>query len=312
MEKSHFMEFMCGGLAACCAGVFTNPLEVVKTRMQLQGELMKKGQYTVHYKNSFHAFYTIGKTDGIFALQKGLVPALWYQLFMNGVRLGSYQVIINMGLTKDENGNVKWARSVLAGAFSGCLGAAVGSPFYMVKTHLQARANQAIAVGTQHPHDSMMKGFTMIFKKHGVLGLWRGTTAAVSRVMVGSAAQLSTFSTAKEYVVNLKLFEEHSVFNSLMASISGGIVVVACMTPFDVVSTRMYNQPVNVQGHGTMYRNVPDCFVKIFNKEGVWGFYKGWGPSFFRLVPHTVLSLVFWDQLRILHHKLTTENDLPT
>ena len=53
-------------------------------------------------------------------------------MFMNGVRLGTYQVINNIGLTKDENGNVKWVRSVLAGAFSGCLGAAVGSPFYMV------------------------------------------------------------------------------------------------------------------------------------------------------------------------------------
>ena len=32
-------ECLTGGLAACCACVFSNPLEVVKTRMQLQGEL---------------------------------------------------------------------------------------------------------------------------------------------------------------------------------------------------------------------------------------------------------------------------------
>ncbi|KAL4232143.1 hypothetical protein ACF0H5_009718 [Mactra antiquata] len=308
MGKSNLTEFGLGGTAACCAGFFTNPLEVVKTRLQLQGELMKRGHYTVHYRNSFHAFYTIGKTDGIFALQKGLVPALWYQMFMNGVRLGSYQVLANVGFTVDENGSVKWGASVIAGAFSGCLGAAVGSPFYMVKTHLQARANQAIAVGTQHPHDSMVKGFTLIFKEHGVTGLWRGTTAAVSRVMVGSAAQLSTFSTAKEYIVSLKLFPVNSVFNSLLASILGGFVVVACMTPFDVVSTRMYNQPVDLSGKGTMYRNVPNCFAQIFKKEGVWGFYKGVGASLFRLVPHTVLSLVFWDQLRILYGKLTSDS----
>lgn len=98
-------------------------------------------------------------------------------------------------------------------------------------------------------------------------------------------------------------FSPDSVVNSLLASITGGFVVVACMTPFDVVSTRMFNQPVCNQGRGTMYTSVPDCFVKIFKKEGVWGFYKGWGPSFFRLVPHTILSLVFWDQLRILHRE---------
>lgn len=97
------------------------------------------------------------------------------------------------------------------------------------------------------------------------------------------------------------------MFNSLLASVVGGFVVVACMTPFDVVSTRMYNQPVDIHGKGTMYKSVPNCFTQIFKKEGVWGFYKGVGASFFRLVPHTILSLVFWDQLRILY--LTLRSD---
>lgn len=77
-----------------------------------------------------------------------------------------------------------------------------------------------------------------------------------------------------------------------------GVMVVACMTPFDVVSTRLYNQATDAQGKGLYYRGVGDCFIKIFKKEGLWGFYKGWGASLFRLGPHTVLSLVFWQELR--------------
>lgn len=83
------MEFAIGGLSAVCAGVVTNPLEVIKIRMQLQGELQARGQFTRHYKNVFHAGYTIFKYDGISALQAGLVPALWFQLFINGIRLGT-------------------------------------------------------------------------------------------------------------------------------------------------------------------------------------------------------------------------------
>ena len=127
------MEFLLGGVAACGAGFFTNPLEVVKTRMQLQGELKARGEYTKHYRHVFHAFYAIGKYDGILALQKGLVPALWYQFFMNGFRLGAYQVMVNFGLTRDKDGNVSLPRCVAAGAAAGCAGAAVGSPVYMVR-----------------------------------------------------------------------------------------------------------------------------------------------------------------------------------
>lgn len=126
------MEFVIAGAAACCAGVFTNPLEVVKTRLQLQGELQSRGVYTVHYKNAFHAFYVISKADGILALQKGLVPALWYQLAMNGVRLGTFDFIQKKGLIHVDDNNVGIARSIAAGAASGCIGALVGSPFYMV------------------------------------------------------------------------------------------------------------------------------------------------------------------------------------
>ena len=94
------------------------------------------------------------------------------------------------------------------------------------------------------------------------------------------------------------MFQENSLLIPLTASMMSGVVVVACMTPFDVVSTRLYNQPVDARGKGVLYRNVFDCFIKIWSSEGLWGFYKGWGASLFRLGPHTVLSLSFWSALR--------------
>ena len=70
------------------------------------------------------------------------------------------------------------------------------------------------------------------------------------------------------------------------------------MTPFDVVSVRLYNQKVNSQGQGTLYTGFVDCVQKIFRKEGPLAFCKGAAAVFFRLGPHTVLTLLFWDELR--------------
>ncbi|XP_066578704.1 solute carrier family 25 member 35 [Amia ocellicauda] len=294
------MDFLLGGLAACGACLFTNPLEVVKTRMQLQGELKTRGSYQVHYRNVFHAFYTIGKVDGLAGLQKGLAAGLCYQFCMNGVRLGSYAIFEAAGYIHTD-GRVSTAKSTAAGAVSGVVGAVMGSPIYLVKTHLQSQSTSSIAVGHQYKHQGMFHALAAIRREQGVAGLWRGTSAAIPRVMVGSAAQLSTFSASKELVIDLQVFPAGSWLEALSAGMVSSVVVVLAMTPFDVISTRLYNQPVDARGQGVLYRGLADCFSKTLRSEGLTGLYKGVGASYFRLGPHTVLSLLFWNELRKVH-----------
>lgn len=57
------MDFVLGGMSAVGAVVLTNPMDVVKTRMQLQGELRARGRYTVVYRNFFHAALAIAKVS---------------------------------------------------------------------------------------------------------------------------------------------------------------------------------------------------------------------------------------------------------
>lgn len=105
-----------------------------------------------------------------------------------------------------------------------------------------------------------------------------------------------------------------------------GVAVAVTMTPFDVISTRLYNQPVDADGtvrpfqiqhrghvafprsagvhswllspQGKLYRGFLDCILQISSREGLLGLYKGIGAVYLRLGPHTVLSLFFWDKLR--------------
>lgn len=45
-----------------------------------------------------------------------------------------------------------------------------------------------------------------------------------------------------------------------------------------------------------------DCVTKIYNAEGLSAFYKGIGPMYLRLGPHSVLCLVFWDEFKQLYN----------
>ncbi|GAU92531.1 hypothetical protein RvY_04600-2 [Ramazzottius varieornatus] len=269
--------------------------------MQLQGELAHRGAYKVHYRNILHAFYTVGKNEGLLALQKGLVPAIWYQMIMNGARLGAFQSFYNAGLTKGPDGRSGFLRSVVGGAFSGCVGAGLASPLYLVKTHLQAEAAQQIAVGHQHHHKSMTRALVNIYKDSGIPGLWRGVGGAIPRVAVGSASQLATFSMVKDWLDSKKILALGTWQNTFLATCACSVVVTFCMTPFDVISVRLYNQHVDAQGRGLLYSGFLDCTNKIYEKEGPLGFYKGWSAVFLRLAPHTILSLIFWDELRKLY-----------
>ncbi|XP_015683561.1 solute carrier family 25 member 35 [Protobothrops mucrosquamatus] len=292
------MDFLLSGVAACGACLFTNPLEVVKTRMQLQGELRAPGTYTRHYRNVFHAFYTIGRVDGLAALQRGLSPALFYQFGFNGIRLGTYGMAESEGYIHKRDGRISPLRATLAGALAGAASAIVSSPLYLVKTHLQAQSASEIAVGHQYRHQGMFHALCGIHKEHGVLGLWRGAISSVPRVMVGSSTQLSTFSFSKQFFNHLEVFPKESWLIALCSGMTSSFMVAIAMTPFDVASTRLYNQPVGPDGQGMMYKGLLDCLAKIIQTEGFWGAYKGVGASYFRIGPHTILSLLFWDQIR--------------
>jgi len=46
------------------AVTLSNPLEVVKIRLQLQGELIRRGEFVKAYRSVPHGFYVIAKTEG--------------------------------------------------------------------------------------------------------------------------------------------------------------------------------------------------------------------------------------------------------
>lgn len=197
-----------------------------------------------------------------------------YQIVLNGVRLGTFDWI------------KEWSGVGIAGAASGCLAAFLASPFNLIKTRLQS-ASTLRDVGYQHNYASMFDAIRSIVKRDGPLGLWRGSGAAMLRTSVGSCVQLSVYDYGKSFFVYK---------SNLLSSMTCSVFLVAAMNPFDVVMTRLYNQnPAAIK-----YLGILDCFRKIVKHEGLSGLYKGALPNYLRLGPHTILTLLFYEQFKDL------------
>ena len=88
--------------------------------------------------------------------------------------------------------------------------------------------------------------------------------------------------------------------NQYLKGAHGGVVSVVI---HQVVSTRLYNQPVDARGKGLTYRGFLDCLYKTITKEGFFGLYKGAGAAYARVGPHSIVSLCIWDYMRAFYYK---------
>jgi len=206
---------------------------------------------------------------------------------MNGTRLGSYPSIeravraasgmestwLHTSHHENESQFATFGAKLVAGATAGMLGAFVGRESYQ--------------------YSGFSEALVSIFREGGIGGLWRGATASMMRVAVGSAVQLSTYDSIKGALVRSAVVPD-GVGAHLGSALLTGLVVTVAMNPLDVVSTRIF------QAKPGFYAGWGDCFARTVKAEGILGLYKGLGAHYLRLGPHTVFTFVFLEQCRKL------------
>ncbi|KAI1306418.1 mitochondrial carrier [Xylaria venustula] len=290
--------FIAGGIAACGAVTATHPFETVKIRMQLQGELQSKGHQPHHYRGPIHGVSVIVRNEGVRGIYRGLGCAYIYQILLNGCRLGFYEPIRHglASLLLNDGARQSLFINMFSGASSGIIGAAVGSPFFLVKTRLQSYS-PFLPVGTQHKYRNALDGTRQIYKAGGIGGLYRGVGAAMIRTGFGSSVQLPTYFTAKRMLTKHLGMDEGAPLH-LMSSTASGFVVCCFMHPPDTIMSRLYNQ------HGDLYKGVFDCLGKTIRTEGLFAIYKGFLPHLARILPHTILTLSLAEQTNKLVRKI--------
>ncbi|KAG8969758.1 Mitochondrial oxaloacetate carrier protein [Tulasnella sp. 419] len=225
--------FIVGGIAACTAVTISNPFEVAKVRLQLQGELAKGAEKV--YKNVGDTLAKTWKNEGFGGIQRGLGPAAsWSYIVPTTLNLtyhdeyaGFYEPIrrtVNKlaGIQPDEQ---VAATSILAGAASGVAGAMCGNPFFLIKARMQAYS-PVLPVGTQHYYKNSVDALKSVWRAERWKGMIRGMDAAVIRTAMGSSVQLPSYNWTKRTLIENGLGRADSTWTFLASSAVSG----ACTT----------------------------------------------------------------------------------
>ena len=284
-QPNVYREFLHSGVAAVGAICITNPLDVVRTRLQLQGQLETAAVSSRFRRGIGETLRHIAKVEGWRGLQRGLAPACLLQFSNVSMRFGAYNVTKQVfGIRLNDTST--YAQSLAAAGFAGALAALVSNPFFLLKNRFQ---------DTQYQYASLRDGIREIYRSEGWIGYYKGLSAFVPRVIVASAVQLSTYDVIKHSLVKYIHCEPTRMSTHFAASLITGLAVVGCMQPFDFAATRAMSQP---QGPGALYTGPVDVIVKTLRTEGIRGIYKGALASYLRFGPYCILVFVFLEQLR--------------
>ncbi|CAK9031408.1 Mitochondrial oxaloacetate transport protein (Mitochondrial carrier protein PMT) [Durusdinium trenchii] len=282
MPRSQSAEFILAGTSACGAITLTNPVDVVKTRLQLQGELKQKGAV---YTGITQAMLRIFRQEGVLGLQRGLFAAYLLQFSNVGCRFGFYGTLKDFFAVKPGHSTAQWLSSMGLGAVSGSAAALVSNPFFLLKSRFQAIGSEDVL--HQHVQPSLRSAFREIGRTHGLSGYYQGLSAFVPRVSAATAVQLSTYDMSKDIILQSTQVQE-GISTHFGASLLSGLAVTVAMQPFDLIAVRLMNQPQTSEG--ALYAGPVDCCKKILQHEGASGLFKGITANYARFGPYCARS----------------------
>ena len=303
------------GIGPAGAAIFTNPFDVAKVRMQLQGEAQSGGARA--YSGSVDCIWKTFQSEGLAGTQRGLLASVLREGSKNFFRIGLFHPVLERLHDEHESSPPIWKR-LIAGSISGAAGAILCNPIEIVKTRVQASSVASGAVGYQgYRYAGLTDAFRTIARKEGISGLWTGTSISTIRSILATSANMTVNSWSKEKVLHdpalAFLGLKPGALTDALCAILSGFACVAANNPADVVRTRLYNQPFKViQGArvGEYYSGVVECCVRIVRDEGPLALYKGFTGHFMRTGPHYVLCFVFIGYLQRLAQAWKSQSNL--
>ncbi|XP_076455982.1 electrogenic aspartate/glutamate antiporter SLC25A13, mitochondrial-like isoform X2 [Babylonia areolata] len=158
-------ECVSGGMAGASQVMFTNPLEIVKIRLQVAGEIVGKSRVSA---------ISVVKDLGFFGLYKGARACLLRDVPFSAIYFPAYAHVKKF--FADENGYNSPGTLLLSATIAGMPAAFLPTPADVIKTRLQVaeRAGQTTYKG-------IMDCIGKISREEGMAAFWKGSMARVFR-----------------------------------------------------------------------------------------------------------------------------------
>uniref|UniRef100_A0A3B3D2M3 Solute carrier family 25 member 12 n=1 Tax=Oryzias melastigma TaxID=30732 RepID=A0A3B3D2M3_ORYME len=158
-------EILAGGCAGASQVIFTNPLEIVKIRLQVAGEITTGPRVSA---------LTVVRDLGFLGLYKGAKACFLRDIPFSAIYFPVYAHTKEK--LADEDGRLGALQLLTAGAIAGIPAASLVTPADVIKTRLQVAARAG-----QTTYSGVIDCFRKILQEEGFRAFWKGAGARVFR-----------------------------------------------------------------------------------------------------------------------------------
>ena len=310
-NDANFASLIAGISSGTIASVICAPLDLVKTRLQVQGAIL--GHKTLTFTQML---VDVVHHDGIKGIFRGLTPTLacvpifWGLYFpmyeyakpmFGSLVISSSNNNILIHNSDNDNGNTyndnKYSHWVhLASAItSGAVADILVNPMFLVRTRMQTESLHHFVEHKIMPKLTMRQTIKSLLKEGNgnPLIFWRGLSASMLGLShVGIQFPVYEYLKAEARRRNAahgNLNSQESALDLLVASGISKLVACATTYPHEVIRSRA----MDLRGESGI--GMTSTVKLILKEEGWQGFYRGLHVSLIRVLPNCCLTFISYE-----------------
>ncbi|KAI1338431.1 mitochondrial 2-oxodicarboxylate carrier 1 [Xylariaceae sp. FL0016] len=273
-------QFAAGAIAGVSEILVMYPLDVVKTRVQLQ---TGKGTGADHYNGMGDCFKKIIKNEGFSRLYRGISAPILMEAPKRATKFAANDEWGKIYRKAFGAEKMTQSLSILTGATAGATESFVVVPFELVKIRLQDKASAG-------KYNGMMDVVGKIIKNEGILAMYNGLESTLWRHILWNAGYFGCIFQVRGLLPKAET-KNAQILNDLVSGSIGGTVGTILNTPMDVVKSRIQNSP-KIAGTVPKYNWAWGALGTVMKEEGFSALYKGFLPKVLRLGPGGGILLV--------------------